>query len=177
MVEVQLDKRRPDERDGRFELQWVEGHSPQLLRLPLDGLAAGDALDALTEDEEWLPATAARREGDRILVHYDGWEDDCDEWLDIGERARALTRRPACAHRARARAASGRVAAAGVFTSAPHCDRFHVGQPVAFVAAEREGEWQRGRVRQVVRFRVCVRADAGGAPLWFCTASDNVKPA
>ena len=31
--------------------------------------------------EQWFDATVVRREGRRVLIHYDGWSNNFDEWL------------------------------------------------------------------------------------------------
>jgi len=43
---------------------------------------AGDWVDAKDKTEEWLPAQIKEVAGSRVLVAYDGWEAEWDEWLD-----------------------------------------------------------------------------------------------
>lgn len=43
-------------------------------------LMPGDPIKA-QRDEQWFDATVIQREGRRVLVHYDGFSNDLDEWL------------------------------------------------------------------------------------------------
>jgi len=42
----------------------------------------GDWVDARDRTEDWLPAQVKEVAGSRVLVAYDGWGPDWDEWLD-----------------------------------------------------------------------------------------------
>lgn len=43
-------------------------------------LMPGDTVQARW-GEQWFDATVVRREGRRVLIHYDGWSNNFDEWL------------------------------------------------------------------------------------------------
>lgn len=46
-------------------------------------LAAGDCVDVADSMGMWLPARVRDIQGDRVLVHYEGWESNWDEWIDL----------------------------------------------------------------------------------------------
>jgi hypothetical protein len=52
--------------------------------LPTEALpVAGSDIDCLDTDRNWLRARVLRVLGTRAMVHYTGWEDKWDEWIDM----------------------------------------------------------------------------------------------
>jgi len=50
----------------------------------MSDLRPGHRVDALDTASQWLVAEVLRREGQRVFLHYVGWGERWDEWIEMG---------------------------------------------------------------------------------------------
>jgi hypothetical protein len=64
---------------------WDEWVTPARLRprLPIGGeFAVGQQVDIFEKRVRWSPGVILKRDGARYFIHYDGWPDTWNEWVD-----------------------------------------------------------------------------------------------
>jgi hypothetical protein len=105
--------------------------------------------------KEWIPGQIIRKQLNLVRVHYIGWPNQWDEWLDVN---------------------LGYVLPLGTKTNIPPTDKFYIGQEIEVIPIGGT-EWTTGHVHQIQGHNVCVwikKSDGiGYRPLWYNVVTDN----
>lgn len=61
------------------EIQQLSEKVPQLKNLQIDNFHEGNFVDAVDETKLWCVGQIVSRNGDKVIVHFEGWSSKFDE--------------------------------------------------------------------------------------------------
>lgn len=70
------------------EIENLEKIIPMLSSLNLDPFIVGNYIDAVDETKQWCVAEILERQGDNVLIHFEGWSSKLDEKVNIKRTAK-----------------------------------------------------------------------------------------